>query len=930
MSFRYQTGGSLPLGSPTYIKRQADEDLYQALMDGQFCYVLTSRQMGKSSLRVQVMQRLKDAGLKCSSIDLTGIGSKTITPDQWYYGILKHILKDLNLGEVFDIKSFWRERQELGLFQRLSEFVDVILLNHLAQPLVVFVDEIDSTISLPFSSDDFFAWIRYCYNLRADCPQYQQLTFCLLGVATPNDLIQDEMRTPFNLGTKINLERFKKDQLTPLLENLSDRIDNLIEVMDEIYQWTGGQPFLTQRLCRLIQESPVEIRAGESNKIIWELVHDKIIDNWEIKDEQFHLETICKRLLTNDEHTLGVLFIYQKILAQRDEGLLLSNESLSEIVALKLTGIVVSEGRRLLPYNRIYQEIFSRDWVKQKLSKLRPYGSSLALWSANNQDKAYLLVGKSFEEANQWALARKLSEEDYQYLTASQKLDTDKVRAENNQIVIQAKKTANQITAIGASILFIGTISTFQIYQRFASCPYEEGRPGERVGNVCFRNLKTSGEVNLFLSSTNFHLNKGIDAFKKGDYDRAIRLFEQAVDGDHTDPVPQIFLNNAKARQRGNLIKLAVATSIDYYEIGAKDVLRGVADAQDEFNKSQAKLGDRYPFLEIVIANDENAPEAARKVAQDLVEDKSILGIMGHHSSESTIEAQKIYEQAEIAVISSTSSSSELSKYKHFFRTVGSTKKAAKLYAEYISNEFRTVGSTKKAAKVFVFYKKDSGYSRQLKEDFKAEFKGKILNGGGDGVDISDDNFNTKEELRKIAKSNQSQVVLLFTNIATNSIAISASFAIDKINKELPASQKLKMLAAMSLTETDTIEKGGKAIEGLILVRPFLSRTSKYTTNALQRWQLKEINWRTATSYDAIQAFGRAINLSRQKSRKEILRHLGLPSFGLNENETSGVGLKWDSSDRSNENRQYGVVKIKDGKFVDIYKDLNSTPIKQK
>jgi hypothetical protein len=361
MSFRYQTGGNLPLDSHTYIERQADRDLYAALIDGQFCYVLTSRQMGKSSLRVQVMRQLQDAGLKCSSIDLTGIG-RNITPDQWYRGILFEICKDVELSKVVDINKFWQDRQDLGLVQRLSEFVDEILLNHLTTPLVVFVDEIDRTINLPFFSDDFFAWIRYCYNLRTDHPKYRRLTFCLLRVATPNDLIQDQTLTPFNIGQEIKLERFTKDQIAPLLENLSNRMDNRITVRNEIHQWTGGQPFLTQRLCRLIQESDIEIGSGEEAEKIGQLVQNKLLKNWESQDDPPHLKTIRDRLLAKDDRAVRLLSIYQQILAEGDVNVF--DRNLPEIVALVLTGIVVSERGLLLPYNRVYQEVFNAAWVE--------------------------------------------------------------------------------------------------------------------------------------------------------------------------------------------------------------------------------------------------------------------------------------------------------------------------------------------------------------------------------------------------------------------------------------------------------------------------------------------------------------------------------------------------------------------------------------
>ncbi len=922
MSFRYQTGGSLPYDSPTYIERQADQDLYDALVDEQFCYVLTSRQMGKSSLRVHVMQRLHDAGLKCSAIDLTGIGSKNITPDQWYYGILKQILKDLNLLAVVDIQGFWRDREDLSLVQRLSEFVDLILLQHLTEPIVVFVDEIDSTISLPFSSDDFFAWIRYCYNLRADRSQYQRLSFCLLGVATPNDLIQDVTETPFNIGTAIELERFKKGQITPLVEHLSDQIENLSEARNEIHQWTRGQPFLTQRLCQLIQASEIKIGIGEATEKIGQIVRSQIVNNWEFQDEQFHLRTIRNRLL-KDKQAVGLLSIYQKILLRiNKEPLQVSDENLPEIVALQLTGIVVSKRGRLMAYNHIYQEIFNEVWVEKELAKLRPYAGSLKQWLANNQDNSHLLVGQGLSDAQQWALTRRLSDIDYQYLTASQKLDTDNVKTEANQIISQAQKRAKALNIMGGivfSLTTIGAIYTLNLYQRFAFCPLEKGRPGEKTGAACFRDLKTSGEVNVFLSSTNFHLQAGIKAFKEKKFKEAIRLFEQAIDGDRNDPIPKIFLNNAKAQMQGNSLKLAAVTSVDYYETGAKEVLRGIADSQDEFNKGQEKLGDKARFMEIVIVNDENEPAAARKVAQELVNDHSILGIMGHHASESTIAGQEIYEKEKIAVISPTSSSSLL-KGKNFFRSVGGTKKAAKEHVNYIQ---KVLGIDN----LVVFYKKGSTYSETLKNDFKDEFKikgGKVSN----EIDINLDDFDIKKEVQKIINDDQSKLVLILSSVQTNSVAIAIATVINENNKSLSLNKQIKMFGSLALPEKEIFEKSGNAMEGMFLIYPCLPDKSEYLKKAEQTWLIKKISWRTIASYNTTQAFAKAINLSESKTRKGILEQLQSPSFSLSEKETAGFGLKWDLSDRSNKNDRYCPFQIKNREFVKI-KDSDDNLIRK-
>jgi hypothetical protein len=208
----FVTGGTLRHDAPSYVERQADRHLLEGLLHGQFCYVLTSRQMGKSSLMVRTAARLREQGVQVVVLDLTAIG-QNVTPEQWYDGLLVRMAGQLGLEE--ELEKFWETHARLSPVQRLFQALrDVVLKCH-GGALVVFVDEIDVVRSLPFLTDEFFAAIRELYNRRTEYEPMRRVSFCLLGVAAPSDLIRDTRMTPFNIGRRIELNDFTPEEAAP-------------------------------------------------------------------------------------------------------------------------------------------------------------------------------------------------------------------------------------------------------------------------------------------------------------------------------------------------------------------------------------------------------------------------------------------------------------------------------------------------------------------------------------------------------------------------------------------------------------------------------------------------------------------------------------------------------------------------------------------
>jgi len=351
----FVVSGTLHPDAPSYVERPADKALFNLALTGEFCYLLTPRQMGKSSLMIRTARRLQEQGIHTAIIDLTKIGTdaSNISVEQWYLGLITRLKSELKLS--VDPKDWWAERSFMSVVQRFIDFLHDVVLTEIEGLVAIFMDEIDTTLNLGFS-DDFFAAVRSMYNERATEPVYNRLTFVLLGVAAPTDLIKDPSRTPFNIGRRIDLHEFSRQDAQVLeqgLENAHPAQGKAI--FDRIFYWTNGHPYLTQKLCLAVSE------AGDGRWTDEQV--DRLVERQLLSEEarnETNLKFVRDRINASPQRR-RLLSLYRKVYEGEE---ILEDERSLDQNRLKLFGLVRAEGGMLEVRNEIYRRVFNLEWIK--------------------------------------------------------------------------------------------------------------------------------------------------------------------------------------------------------------------------------------------------------------------------------------------------------------------------------------------------------------------------------------------------------------------------------------------------------------------------------------------------------------------------------------------------------------------------------------
>ncbi|MGK7902742.1 MAG: ABC transporter substrate-binding protein [Hormoscilla sp.] len=382
------------------------------------------------------------------------------------------------------------------------------------------------------------------------------------------------------------------------------------------------------------------------------------------------------------------------------------------------------------------------------------------------------------------------------------------------------------------------------------------------------KELFSQGEK-ILLDETQLKLD-GASEFARQQWSRAQSLYQQASDARPNDPESKIYLQNAMARKAGNPLTIAVVVPITASANSAKEVLRGVAQYQAEYNQSPSASVGR--LLEVVVVND-IAPGRAASISQDLV-NANVLGVLGHGIDPGSQQALKIYNANDLAVLSPlTTSVTSSGEGRSTLKTIGPSEKSNELLGSYLQAVGKTLAEYAKdryfTPAAVVFYNSDSPYSQQLQQELVqaiAAIDGRVVS----TVDVLGADFDPATEVAR-AKRRGANVGFL----ALSKNKVSQAVALAQANAyRWPV---MTLLGGDELYNPTILIEGGNAIEGLVLAVPWSYQPGDpFAAKALESWKGR-VSWRTATAYDATKVLADAVTSKPSRSGASRLLNRGLP-----------------------------------------------------
>lgn len=393
---RFSYAGTVPQSS-IYLEREADRILPEALAAGEFCHVFGPRQIGKSSLRSRVTKKLTAQGIRCAAIDMMGLGTSS-TEEQWFYALVEEIANKLQLD---DSHEFWQRHPHVSPARRWGLYLRHIVQEEIVdRRCVLMLDEIESVMTAAFPTDDFFLILRELFEARSDEPSLERLAICLMGVTVPDDLLKEKRSTPYNISRRVRLDDFTRSELAGLAVGLDDLGVSAAALLDAVYAWTDGHPYMTMRTCEAIHQRGA-VEQGQEQAMVDAVVQDLFLThamddaNLRYAADRFTDAAFDKPDLPLMEK---VLLLRRLLDGERVPADLESPVQMELHLCGMLKGFSDADGQWVRTRNRIFASVFDVHWLQSRGDR-RYLGGALWKWHESGKKKDYLLRGQALLEA---------------------------------------------------------------------------------------------------------------------------------------------------------------------------------------------------------------------------------------------------------------------------------------------------------------------------------------------------------------------------------------------------------------------------------------------------------------------------------------------------------------------------------------------------
>lgn len=356
----FSVGAPLHAVRAGYVKRRADDLLFENVSVGRYAHVLAPDRSGKSSLIAATAARLEGSGCKVAILDLAQIGVRNAGSDsgRWYYNVAYRLLRQLRIR--YDLQEWWQDKSFLSNRQRLLEFYSEVILHHIPEPIVIFVDEIQHIHGIP-DAEQLLASIRAAHNARTTNPDFSRLCFALFGECDPVSLVEEPELSPFNVTQQVLLDDFSRADLDVFRTELNLGAELAATALDRIFYWTNGQPYLSQKLARAVsREAPIDdVGAFVDRVALHQLAGRAALHS------EPHMSHIHRGIVNDTRRSEALLNLYGKLRKGVPVAADLGSALQRRLMAIGL--VIIDEESNLRVRNRLYASVFTARWANENL-----------------------------------------------------------------------------------------------------------------------------------------------------------------------------------------------------------------------------------------------------------------------------------------------------------------------------------------------------------------------------------------------------------------------------------------------------------------------------------------------------------------------------------------------------------------------------------